>query len=170
MALKVSRSILILLLFAVFLNLAQAERLWRPPEKYLPPEKLEPLLEAWDRAMIVGTLRAMDVMVSNVTARHPSGSYHLAYRNPEIIDRVVDHYLALAEGSFPKYGDYTLSDEGHAESMMNLAAVAETTYAPRLHESVLFNVGFLTGDFRYHYLATVNPERTLEVLLESKTR
>ena len=93
-----------------------------------------------------------------VTARHPSGSYHLAYRNPEIIDRVVDYYLLVAEGSFPSNDDNSLSGEGQAESILNLAAVAETTYDPRLHEAVLFNVGFLTGDFRYHYLATVNPE------------
>ena len=168
MALIVSRSILILLLFAVFVNVAQAERLWRPPEKYLPAEKLETLLEEWNKARIGGTLRDMSNMVWRVTARHPSGSYHLAYRNPEIIDRVVDYYLLVAEGSFPSNDDNSLSGEGQAESILNLAAVAETTYDPRLHEAVLFNVGFLTGDFRYHYLATVNPERTLEVLLESK--
>ena len=74
MVLIVLRGILTLLLFAVFLNLAQAERLWKPPEKYLPPEKLEPLLEVWDRAMANGEIRAEEAAVSSVTARHPSGS------------------------------------------------------------------------------------------------
>ena len=63
MGLRVSCSILILSLFAVCVDFAQAERLWRPPEKYLPAEKLETLLEEWNKARIGGTLRDMSNMV-----------------------------------------------------------------------------------------------------------
>ena len=91
----------------------------------------------------------------------------LRYSNPEIIDRVINHYLEAAanEGCGTATGlPSDASSEGSAEYMMFLASIAESTFDPRVYEAVLTHLGGFAGNFRNFYLATVNPERTLDLL------
>ena len=147
---------------------------WAPPTGLLSPEELAPLLQEWDRAIESNKFDDKDSVVAKVTGIIPpgkrfGGDYYLRYSNPEIIDRVIALYLkdsAREAAGQPIAPDAT--GEGSAEYMISLTSIAESTLDPRIYETVLlFESGF-SGDFRNLYLATVNPERTLGVLFESK--
>ena len=147
---------------------------WRPPTSVLPPKELEPFLQEWDAAMAGDKFDDKDRVRSAVGGFIPKGmrfadAYFLRYSNPEIIDRVINHYLEAAANEAA--GQWVASDassEGSAEYMMFLASMAESTFDPRVYEAVLTHLGGFAGDFLHLYLATVNPERTLDLLFESK--
>jgi hypothetical protein len=148
---------------------------WRPPTTVLPPEELAPLLEAWDQAMASNKFDDKDRMCVAVGGFIPKGmrfaeGYILRYSNPEIIDRVINHYLEVAanKAAGQHWVAPDASSEGSAEYMMFLASMAESTFDPRVYEAVLTHLGGFAGNFRNFYLATVNPERTLDLLFESK--
>ena len=145
---------------------------WRPPTSVLPPKELAPLLERWDQAMKSDKFRDKSRVLGQVTSFVPKGRrfanrYFLCYSNPEIIDRVINHYLEeAAKAGQPIAADAT--GEGSAEYMITLASIAESTFDPRIYETVLMDLSGGVGDFRLLYLATVNPEGTLELLFESR--
>ena len=147
---------------------------WAPPTGLLSPEELAPLLQEWDRAIESNKFYDKAGVVAKVTGIIPEGrrfggDYYLRYSNPEIIDRVIALYLkdsAREAAGQPIALDAT--GEGSAEYMIALTSIAESTLDPRIYEMVLlFESGF-SGDFRNLYLATVNPQRTVGVLFESK--
>jgi hypothetical protein len=147
---------------------------WAPPTSLFSPEELAPLLQEWDRAIESSKFDDKDSVVAKVTGIVPEGrpfegDYYLRYSNPEIIDRVIALYLkdsAREAAGQPIALDAT--GEGSAEYMIALTSIAESTLDPRIYEMVLlFESGF-SGDFRNLYLATVNPQRTVGVLFESK--
>ena len=155
---------------------------WRPPTSLLSPEELAPLLQEWDRAIEIDKFHDKDGVVAKVTGFIPRGNrfegdYYLLYSNPEIIDRVIALYLK--ENARKAAGQPISIDaneifkhpesEGGAEYMTVLGSIAESTFDPRIYETVLSpHSGLLSGDFQNLYLATVNPERMLGVLFESK--
>ena len=154
---------------------------WQPPTSVLPPKELEPLLQEWDAAMAGDKFYHKGSVCSAVGGFIPKGqrfadAYFLRYSNPEIIDRVINHYLEVAAnraaGQWVASAEYRVasdaSGEGNAEYIMFLAAMAESTFDPRIYEAVLTFLGGVAGDFWTVYLATVNPERTLDLLFESK--
>ena len=176
MTVTVLRSILLCLLIT---SVVRAETRvpttpWQPPTSVLPPKELEPLLQEWDAAMAGDKFYDKGSVCSAVGGFIPKGqrfadAYFLRYSNPEIIDRVINHYLEAAANEAA--GQWVASDassEGSAEYMMFLASMAESTFDPRIYEAVLTFLGGFAGDFRNFYLATVNPERTLDLLFESK--
>ena len=159
-----------ILLCLFLVNIAEAGIRWTPPTEYLPPEELDPLLRAWDRAMSSSDFYVRDRQLPSIMGRISngerfSGAFYCLFSNPEIIDRVVQLYRREAErelaGQLPP-------TEGSAEYLMALAEVAESTFDPRLYEDILHVKIRFSGAFRGIYLATVYPERTLEVLLESE--
>ena len=143
--------------------------------KTLSPEELEPILQEWDRAMASGKFRDKDRAIGLVTGIVPKGMRFegrtfVRYNNPEIIDLVVALYLKEETDyeigrNKPRHPS-DLSREGVAEYMMFLSEVAESTFDPRIYETVL--LGHFSGAFRHLYLASVNPARTLDLLFESK--
>ena len=146
-----------------------------PLMKTLSPEELAPLLQEWDRAMASGKFRDKSLVTAKVTGIVPKGMRYgkrmfVRYNNPEIIDRVIALYLK-EQTDYESYGNKPLppdaSPEGVAEYMMFLGEIAESTFDPRIHEAVLRFEG-AAGSFQNLYLASVNPEKTLDVLFESK--
>ena len=182
MTMIVLRCILLCLLAA---NIAQAAAPvptipWTPPTHVLSPEELAPLLRKWDEAIAGDIFREKDDVIWRVSGRvpkgmHYAGRYFLYYSNPEIRDRVIALYLK--EGAREEAGQPISADanevfrhpesEGGAEYLIFLSTLAESTFDPRIYEAVLLGLG-LTGDFRELYLATVNAERTLDLLSEAK--
>jgi hypothetical protein len=182
MTMIVLRCILLCLLAA---NIAQAAAPvptipWTPPTHVLSPEELAPLLQEWDEAIAGDKFRDKDDVLGKVKGRipkgmHYAGRYFLYYSNPEIRDRVIALYLK--EGAREEAGQPISADanevfrhpesEGGAEYLIFLSTLAESTFDPRIYEAVLLGLG-LTGDFRELYLATVNAERTLDLLSEAK--
>ncbi len=182
MTMIVLRCILLCLLAA---NIAQAAAPvptipWTPPTHVLSPEELAPLLRKWDEAIAGDIFREKDDVIWRVSGRVPegmryAGKYFLYYSNPEIRDRVIALYLqdvAREEAGEPISADADEifsqpESEGGAEYLIFLSTLAESTFDPRIYEAVLLGLG-LTGDFRQLYLATVNAERTLDLLSEAK--
>lgn len=180
MTVIVLRCILICLFIA---NVVEAAVPWRPPTKQLSQEELEPILRVWDKAIISGAFKdyndalgsVIGIMPEDVVvarSKYLGGALYLAYSNPEIIDRVLDFYVAVVADreASPVPGGYAFprgsSGEGHAELMMALADTAQSTFDPRIYDTVVRNS---YGDMRNLYLATVNPERTLDYLFKCKT-
>ena len=154
---------------------------WRPPTSLLSSEELAPLLQEWDWAIETDKFHDKDGVVAKVTGVIPpdnrfKGDYFLRYSNPEITDRVINLYLkdsAREAAGQPISTDANEifkypESEGGAEYMIALTSIAESTLDPRIYETVLLFDSGLSGDFRTLYLATVNPERTLDLLFESK--
>ena len=165
MAVNLLRCIL-LCLFSV--NVVQAGTPWTPSVEYLPPERLEPLLRDLDKATSSSDFYVRDRQLLSIMGMIPngerfSGAFYCRFSNPEIIDRVVDLYRREAArelaGELPP-------TEGGAEYLMALAEVAESTFDPRLYEDILRKKTTFSGGFRSFYLATVEPERTLDYLFE----
>ncbi len=153
---------------------------WTPPTRVLSPEELAPLLREWDEAIAGDRFRDKEGVLGKVTASVPedmryAGKYFLFYSNPEIRDRVIALYLKETtrhEAGQPISADADEifshpESEGGAEYLIFLSTLAESTFDPRIYEAVSLGLG-LTGDFRQLYLATVNAERTLDLLSEAK--
>ena len=182
MTVIVLRYVLLCLLAA---NVAQAAAPvptmpWTPPTRVLSPEELVPLLREWDEAIVRDKFRDKADVLGKVAGSVPkdmryAGKYFLYYSNPEIRDRVIALYLqdvAREEAGEPISADADEifsqpESEGGAEYLIFLSTLAESTFDPRIYEAVLLGLG-LTGDFRELYLATVNAERTLDLLSEAK--
>ena len=176
---KALRSIVVLLLSV---TVSQAVAFWRPPTRHLPPEELGPILEVWDKAVESGALEDYQVALSHVTEvmsyREYSGSASIGgarcvpFSNPEIVDRIVAYFLAMADskesgkslyrGPLDQFSsDFVRHEAGVAKA---LAESAESTFDLRIYDHVLpYRVGF-SGRFRTLYLASVNPRRTLNYL------
>ncbi|MCH7557897.1 MAG: hypothetical protein IIB56_10630 [Planctomycetes bacterium] len=162
------------------LNVAQAEQVpapesnFFPPMKTMPQEKLKPLLEKWDKAIESEIVEEKHKVLLQI-GRHVSeenmrfrGSDVLGYDNPEIIDRVVTLYLAeCAKPMDMEPGPTNHWYYGEGEYQTLFMTMAESTFDPRIYETVL-NPPEYYGELRKLYLATVNPEKTLNFLLESK--
>jgi hypothetical protein len=148
-----------------------------PPMSTLPQKELKPLLEEWDKAVESDRLREKGKAIMKVANYVPEnmrfrGSYVLRYSNPEIKDRIIALYLrecAKANQPSPVDGRSETNPwhSGDGEYMIFLMTMAESTFDPRIYETKLVLLG-VSGDLRILYLATVNPERTLNMLLESK--
>ena len=159
-----------------FVNIVQAATGWMPPAKYLPPEQLDKLLQKWDQLAHSDDLWDRSGALLLVLDEIPRGerfsrSYFCAFDNPEIIDRVVALFLEevarVQSGEFDR-PEIANTDHGGAEDLMALAEVAESTFDPRLYDDMLhINLEFSQG-LRNFYLATVNPERTLDYLFNRK--
>lgn len=169
-----------ILICSLALNVDQAEQVPAPESNFLPPmktmsqEELKPLLEKWDKAIESEIVEekhkvlcqaARNIYEKNFRFR---GSDVLGYDNPEIIDRVVTLYLAECAKPMdmePSPTNHWYYGEGEYQTMF--MTMAESTFDPRIFETVL-NPPEYYGELRILYLATVNPERTLNFLLESK--
>lgn len=138
-----------------------------PQATHLSGGELSPLLEKWDRYVASDDLtsRGHAIMMVEQYVERPYvyyGARVLRYKNPEIKDRVVALYLReCAKPGFPAIE----GGEGGHEYMELLMTVAESTMDPRIWDYELVTS---LGDLRSFYLASVNADRTLEYLLESK--
>ncbi len=179
----VFRTILIL---ALFVNVTQAAAFWRPPTRHLSQEELDPILEVWDMAVASGVLEDYEAALlcvfevmpysKNVGAVSIGGARFVPFSNPEIIDRIVEFYLAVMdskESGKPLYkaprdefsSDYVKLEMGVAKVV---AECAESTFDLRVYDKVLPYRTGLSGRFRNLYLASVNPRRTLNYLFETQ--
>lgn len=148
-----------------------------PPMTMLTQEELKPLLEEWDKAVESDRLQEKGKAIMKVANYVPGnmrfrGSYVLRYSNPEIKDRIVDLYLrecAKANQPSPVDGRSETNPwhSGDGEYMIFLMTMAESTFDPRIYKTELHPYG-LEGDLRLLYLATVDAEKTLKYLFESK--
>ncbi|MBW8016508.1 MAG: M48 family metalloprotease [Planctomycetes bacterium] len=148
-----------------------------PDMATLPQNELNPLLEKLDKAIESDKLedkaRAI-LMVANDVPENMRfhGSYVLRYDNPEIKDRLISLYLReCAKANLPT------SDVSHETNpwlveepvyILDLMAMVQSTFDPRIYEIEKKGQSGLSGDMRLLYLATVNPEETLNYLHESK--
>ena len=166
-----------ILLCLFLVNIAEAGIRWTPPTEYLPPERLDMLLQKWDQLAHSEDLWDRDGALALVTDMIPrggrfSGAFFCAFDNPEIIDRVVD--LFLEEVTRVQSGRRTLAqgsnDHGDGEYLMALAEVAESTFDPRLYDDMLhinlhFSQGFGTSTLRW----CIQKERWIIFLRRMKT-
>ena len=172
MALIVSRSILIFIFVAAIANVVQAVVPWRPPTEHLPADELNPLLETWDSALVSRKFDDFEQVLGSTTAMIPKGerfskAFFIRYDNPEIIDRVVDYFLAMTERI--RNGSQFFPEEYAEGYSAYITELAESTFDPRLYENRLRDERAEGGRMRHIYLATVNPEQTLDFLSKSKT-
>ncbi len=102
----------------------------------------------------------------------------LRYGNSEIKEAIADLYLFEASrvNEVPSPNNpWEGSGEFGTDYLMELASLAECTLSPRIFQVEMFGVyqiqyqtvSFLGGKFRYEYLARVNPEKTLDILLSA---
>jgi hypothetical protein len=145
---------------------------WTPPTRVLSPEKLAPLLQEWDEAIADGKFRDLQDVLGKVKGRVPNGmryagKYFLFYSNPEIRDRVIALYFNEAARYEAGQLIPDLSGEGNAEFTRFVATLAESTFDPRIYETEWSRLGFY-GDFKTLYRATVNAERSLDLMFEAK--
>ena len=162
----------LLLLCLLVSSVAQAAVPWRPPTESLPQDELIPQLAAWDSALVSRNFDDFEQVLGSTTAMIPKGerfskAFFIRYNNPEIIDRVVRYFLVTDDGL--KIGS-PIFPESYAEGYFTyIAELAESTFDPRIYENRLVNENARIGRFWYVYLATVNPEKTLDYLFKSKT-
>ena len=173
-------------IYSLALSVAQAEQVtasepnepnFLPPMKTLSQEELKPLLEKLDKAIeskLIEEKYKMLLQIAHYISEEENtrfrGCYVLAYNNPEIKERVLDLYLqecskpldAVLDPTNPWY--YTKDGEGLYEELF--MSLAESTFDPRIYETVLSPPEYF-GGLRLLYLATVNPEKTLNILFES---
>ena len=179
----VSRTIVYLILLV---NVTQAIAFWKPPTRHLPQEELDPILEVWDKAVASGILEDYETALlcvfevmpysENVGTASIGGARFVPFSNPEIVDRIVEFYLAVMdskESGKPLYksprdefsSDYVRLELGVAKV---LAECAESTFDLRVYDKVLpYRLG-ISGRFRNLYLASVNPRRTMNYLFETE--
>lgn len=100
------------------------------------------------------------------------GSCVLRYNNPEIKDRLVALYLKECDKANQPASDASRNTNPwfaeEPDYMISLMTMAESTFDPRIYETERNGNLGVSGDMRLLYLATVNPETTLEYLFESK--
>jgi hypothetical protein len=154
----------------------------------LAPDELASQLNVWDSALRDPDLTHRYEVLLQVARLTPRGYRFeripvLRYGNPEIKERVV--HLHLVEmvrcvrmlGKAPPFADdeqiavvEDLSWEKKASSdyLELLATLAESTFSPEIYEAEL--MAECQGSLRYTYLASVNPETTLQLLLETRLR
>ena len=171
------RSIFVVLLFVSFGNIAHAAPRWTPPTETLPPEKLDWFLQTFDSLARSDHLGERDGALALVLGIIPRGerfsnNFYCRYDNPEIIDRFVDLYLEevarVQAGQRTPASDY--NDHGDGEYLMALAAAGESTLDPRLHNDILHRNLHFSQSLRNIYLATVNPEGTLDYLFNREIK
>jgi len=145
-----------------------------PPMATLPQEELKPLLERLDKAIESGIVEEKYKVLSMIS-RHVveenmrfRGSDVLRYNNPEIKERVARLYLKECSKSIDMGpGPTNPWSYGGGEYQALFMTLAESTFDPSIYEKVL-NPPDYYGQLRILYLATVNPEKTLNYLFESK--
>jgi len=149
-----------------------------PPMTMLAQEELKPLLEEWDKAIESDRLQEKGKAIMKVANYVPEdmrfrGSRVLRYSNPEIKGRIIALYLKeCAKANQPPPDVRSETNPWHggergAEYMIFLMTMAESTFDPRIYETELKSLG-VSGDLWILYLATVNAEKTLKYLFESK--
>ena len=173
-----------ILLCSLSPGVVQTEKVLAPVTPFFPPmttlsqQELKPLLEKWDKAIETDLVREKGKILAAVQLYVPKnmrfrGSRVLCYSNPELRERVIALYLkecakykALPPDVYSVTNPWNAGEFG-ARYMIFLMTIAESTFDPRIYETELNWLG-IEGDMRLLYLATVNPERTLNLLLESK--
>ena len=160
-------------------NIAAADAMYQdfPPKETLPPEELAAVIEAWDAALESNDLRgigeAIDFVVRGVPRPYRlHGAHVLRYDNPEIEDRVVNLYLwevEMKEAGLLSYDVAVASpkSEFHQDYMDLLGTLAHSTFSPHMYDTVL---KWHFGGLHEVYLASVYPETTLELLLQTTLR
>jgi hypothetical protein len=144
-----------------------------PATTTLSEEELQPLLEEWDKIMnsdmYLGEKYNALPSISQEVPRNMRfhGESVLRYDNPEIKDRVVDLYLNSADHAKDAEPGVAWYGPGEGEFFINITTWAESTMDPRIYDKVAHRSA-LVSQVRLLYLATVNAERTLNYLLESK--
>jgi hypothetical protein len=156
-----------------------------PPREMLSEAELAPLLETWDEAVASPelVLRANVLHLIEWPAPQewfpegwpPEGAFGLRYANPEILERLLSLYqqeTSLHEEmsrqglSFEDVGLIVPpGSELPADYMGHLASLAMSTFSPAIYDTVLHDC---YGGGQLKYLATVYPERTLELLLQTE--
>ena len=70
---NILHNVVICLFFFFLVNIVEAGIRWTPPREYLPPEKLEPLLQEWDRAMSSSDFLVRDRQLQSIVGMIPDG-------------------------------------------------------------------------------------------------
>ena len=150
-----------------------------PPQETMTPEELETWLATWEDALTRYDLRDLSEAMRRVTQQ---GRF-LRYDNPEIKEEILGLYRVemenrrrLHEGAsmadigieVPELDDHHEPWELYQDYLDQLVPLAVYTYSPEIYDEVL--TGGYVGGERYAYLSTVNPERTLDLLLRSTLR
>lgn len=147
-----------------------------PGPSTLSAGELGPLLEKWDKAVAGDRLGDKTKALAMVSHDVPAsmrfrGSRVVRYDNREIRDRIVRLYLReIAKADGPpadKPSETNPWHDGEGEYLIHLMTVAESTFDAPIYEVELAPLG-VQGELRLLYLASVDPERTLDYLLQSK--
>lgn len=144
-----------------------------PAMKELPREELKPLIEKLDEAidgkLIEEKHKVLLQIAHYITEENTRfrGCYMLCYNNPEIKSRVADLYIK--ECSIPLKTEPGPTNPwyfGEGEYQELFMSLAESTFDPNIYDYVLDPPEYFS-ELRYLYLATVNPVRTLNYILDS---
>ncbi|MFC1736497.1 hypothetical protein ACFL1X_10275 [Candidatus Hydrogenedentota bacterium] len=171
-------------------TLLASERIYQDYQdvEMLSEEELRPILDAWDEAIESSDLNVrIDALmsVSHGVSRgyRLEGAHVLRYGNHEIVERVTKLHLVEMErrtrmlrggepdidtGEIATVVDTSLDGEGYADYLELLATLAESTFSPVIYDAELRASS--RGGLRFEYLATVNPETTLQLLSEVSLR
>ena len=149
-------------------------------QQTLPLEELDQVLAMWDTALEAGDLRGLMEIMERISEEDK----FLRYDNSEIKVRVIALYKGEMEARFkgasPPTADvdgseesaqaddgrYREHDEVYLDYLDALVPLALSTFSPEICETVLTHR--LGGVARYQYLATVDAEYVLELLLEAE--
>jgi hypothetical protein len=155
-----------------------ARELFARIQTELEAEPLQVLLEEWDQLVASRDFRERDkalwLVATHVKARLFFGAgTAIKYSNEEIKARVVELYLdecarmdaSPMEGD--KESDPSYGGEAGWEYLSDLMTVAESTFDPRLYEYEVRIMPAATGRLRESYLAVVNPDKTLHIILDA---
>ena len=159
-----------------------------PPWETLAPEELAGVLEVWDAALLStdpnDRIDALRLIEGRVPAGYRlEGGHVLRYDNPEIVDRLIHLYLVEIErrrrmlgggepvddkGEIAEIVDPSLDGETCPDYLDYLGMLAESTFSPIIYDVELWSES--AGGLEFVYLASVNPETTLELLFEMELR
>jgi hypothetical protein len=148
-----------------------------PERGTLPKEEVDALCARWDVPLKSERMLDRADVINEIDAGH----YLRDYDNPELENRIIDLFLLetgveerIARGAISR--DEHRADvatmgkgEGYQDYMDGLVPLAYMTFSPRIY-SVALNGPVLGGFTRKVYLVTVNPEVTLQLLLETCPR
>ena len=142
-----------------------------PERETLSQSELDAAFTGWDES-----IQSRTIMDRCRALRPFSQGAHLRYDNPEVEQRIVDLFLSekddfarRARGGPASWEEIDAPGEVEQDYMDLLEPLAYETFSPRIYDVALAWYGG-GGFLRNVYLACVNPETTLRLLLESRRR
>ncbi|MFC1736496.1 hypothetical protein ACFL1X_10270 [Candidatus Hydrogenedentota bacterium] len=162
-------------------SITVAERIYKdwPIPKTLSQSELGPILVAWDAAVTPDDLEirldALKLIERTVPKYYRfAGSRVIRYDNPEIRGRLIELYMAEHARTITGELSHHMveSEDGACGNVLpdyldHLAALAYSTFSVDIYDTVLDSYMAGSPTLRHAYLASVYPDTTLKLILET---